>query len=122
MSHSTARPSTAAHRATRREHKPGPRHSARNHRPAPGERGHVTSRLTVIMFFVAVGIALILPFGQYMGPWLPLLLLGIPFLAGGFGTGCAVHCNRPGWGVANVAVAILYLPLLFVLITLLTGP
>ena len=60
------------------------------------------------MFFVAVGITLILPFGQYMGPWLPLLLLGIPFLAGGCGTGCAVRCNRPGWGIANLAVAILY--------------
>ncbi|WP_095797616.1 hypothetical protein [Kocuria sp. WRN011] len=111
-----------SHRAARRESQPGPRHSARNHRPAHGERGHYTSLLTVVMFFVAVGITLILPFGQYMGPWLPLLLLGIPFLAGGCGTGCAVHCNRPGWGIANLAIAILYLPALFVLITLVSGP
>lgn len=76
----------------------------------------------MIMFFVAVGITLILPFGQYMGPWLPLVLLGVPFLAGGCGTGCAVLCNRPGWGIANLAVAILYLPLLFVLITVISGP
>lgn len=78
--------------------------------------------MTVIMFFVAVGITLILPFGQYMSPWLPLLLLGIPFLAGGCGTGCAIHCNRPGWGIANLGVAVLYLPLLFVVITVVSGP
>ena len=109
-------------RSARRESHSGPRHSARNHRPAHGERGHYTSLLTVIMFFVAVGITLVLPFGQYMGPWLPLILLGIPFLAGGCGTGCAIHCNRPGWGIANLAVAVLYLPLLFVVITLISGP
>lgn len=74
------------------------------------------------MFFVAVGVTLILPFGHYMGQWLPLLLLGVPFLAGGCGTGCAIHSNRPGWGLANVAVAVLYLPVLFVLITVISGP
>lgn len=74
------------------------------------------------MFFVALAVALVLPFGQYMGPWVPLLLLAVPFLAGGLGVGCAVHSNRPGWGVANLAVAVLYIPVLFVLITLVSGP